>query len=61
MADRQLVPMSSSTAPETSGHLSLLLHEMRNPVATPATVADAVGTISRRPELVADSRRTAWK
>ena len=61
MAERQLVPTRSSTAPRTSGHLRRLDQDMRKPVETPAMVADAEGMIRRRPESVADSRRTAWK
>lgn len=53
--------MRRSRAPETSGHLRRLVHEIRKPVETPAMVADMDGTISRRPLSVALSRSTAWK
>lgn len=61
MHDRQVVPVRRSRVPETRGHLRRLDHEIRKPVETPAMVADMEGTISRRPLLVALSRRTAWK
>ncbi len=61
IADRQQVPTSINKAPETRGHLSRLLHEIRNPVETPAIVADMEDTISLNPLSVALSRRTAWK
>lgn len=61
MAERQVVPTSNKTAPRTSAHLRCLDQEIKKPVETPAIVADVEGTMRRRPESVADSRRTAWK
>jgi hypothetical protein len=61
IAERQIVPPRSKLVPTTSGHLRRLDHDIKNPVETPAMVADAEGTMRWRPESVADSRRTAWK
>jgi hypothetical protein len=35
--------------------------DIRNPVETPAMVAEIEGTSRRRPEEVAEESRTAWK
>jgi len=57
----QTVPISMSTAPETTDHFRRVDHVIRKPVAIPQIEAKAVGITSRMPELVAVVRMTAWK
>lgn len=55
------VPIRMRNTPATKGGFRRLLYVMMNPVAVPTMDAAMEGTIRRKPELVADSRRTAWK
>jgi len=59
--DNPTVPMSKRIVPETSGHFRRLVYVMRKPVAVPTVDEAKDGSIRRSPELVADSRSTAWK
>lgn len=53
--------MRKRTAPPRGAHLRRRDQVMAKPVSAPATEATALGTTRRRPESVAEERRTAWK
>jgi hypothetical protein len=55
------VPRHRKIVPHTNNHFKRLVQVIKNPVAVPAAEAQITGTISRKPELVALSNKTAWK
>lgn len=57
---RAMVPESRNETPRTTSHFRRRVQVMRKPVAAPVREAAMMGTMRRRPEEVADSRRTAW-
>lgn len=61
MKTRPLVPASRRMTPTISGGLRRPVHVMMKLVAVPAAEEHNMGTTRRRPELVALSKRTAWK
>jgi hypothetical protein len=61
MSANPVVPISKNKAPLIKGHFNRRVHVIRNPVAVPTSDAATDGTMRRKPELVADSRSTAWK
>ena len=61
MKRRQAVPIRRRIVPAINGGLRSRVYVMMKPVAVPTAEEHNVGTTRRRPELVALSRRTAWK
>lgn len=59
--ERHIVPRTISEVPVTSGHLSLLVRVTKRPVVAPAVEDTREQVRRRRPEVVADDRRTPWK
>lgn len=57
----EVVPINRNMVPAITGGLRRRVQVMRKPVAVPTAEEHNVGIMSRRPELVALSRRTAWK
>lgn len=54
-------PRTKSRLPVTNSHLKRFVHVIKKPVANPMTDATMVGMMSRRPEMVTLSSKTARK
>jgi hypothetical protein len=61
MAARQTAPSRVRDAPTTSGQCRRRVCAMRKPVAAPAVEATPEERTRRKPEVVAEVRRTPWK
>ena len=61
MEDMDRVPRKMRVVPVTRGHLRRRVEVIRKPVAVPVAELTAEQIIRRRPEVVADVRRTPWK
>lgn len=61
MEDIDKVPIKMRVVPVTRGHLRRRVEVIRKPVAVPVVEETAEQIIRRRPEVVADVRRTPWK
>lgn len=61
MKHNPTVPSKQNDIPKIRGALSLFEYVIQKPVKTPNVDPAIEGTMRRRPELVADSKRTAWK
>jgi len=61
MKDSPTAPMNRNIVPMTKSHFRRFVQVMRKPVAVPMADATSEGTMSRRPDVVALSRSTAWK
>jgi len=61
MEEMDRVPRKMRVVPRTRGHLRRRVEVIRKPVAVPVVEATAEQMIRRRPEVVAEVRRTPWK
>lgn len=56
-----ILPRTRNRLPATKSHFRRFVQVMRKPVAKPMRDAMIVGIMRRRPDVVALSRRMAWK